>query len=202
VLSRPVDPRPGEISGAMPGDELVDAPDAVMDRAFTLHATPAQAWPWFNQLGKNRAGWYMPAWLERVIPPPRRALRHLEPALQELQPGDVIDDWGGRHATFEIVTHDAPHVLVHRSTRKRLRISWAITLTPEGDGDTRVHLRFRIGGVKHRRLVTYGGGLIDLLTVAALAAGLRERVSRALPDRHGQPLVVGRRADWDCWRRR
>jgi len=38
----------------MPGDELVDAPDAVMDRAFTLPAAPAQVWPWFNQLGKNR----------------------------------------------------------------------------------------------------------------------------------------------------
>jgi hypothetical protein len=173
-----VDPRPGEITCAMPGDELVAAPDAVMDRAFTLPAAPAQVWPWFNQLGKNRAGWYLPAWLERAVPPRRRALRHLEPALQELKPGDVIDDWGGRNATFEIVTCDAPHALVHRSARKRLRISWAITLTPEGNGGTRVHLRLRISGVKHRRLLTYGGGLIDLLTVAALAAGLRERVSQ------------------------
>jgi hypothetical protein len=39
----------------------VDAPDVVMDRAFTLPAAPAQVWPWFNQLGKNRAGWYMSA---------------------------------------------------------------------------------------------------------------------------------------------
>lgn len=178
VLSTPVDPRPGEITCAMPGDDLVAAPDAVMDRAFTLPAAPQQVWPWFNQLGKNRAGWYMPAWIEKVVPPRRRALRHLEPTFQTLQPGDVIDDWGGRDASFEIVTHDAPRILVHRSTRKLLHISWAITLSPEGDGDTRVHLRFRINGVKHRSLVKYGGGLVDLLTVAALAAGLRERVGR------------------------
>jgi hypothetical protein len=43
----------------------------------------------------------------------------------------------------------------------------------------RVHLRFRISGVKHRRLVACGGGLVDLLTVAAPAAGLRQCVNRA-----------------------
>lgn len=139
MLSTRVAPRPGEIACAMPGDELVAAPDAVMDRAFSLPAAPARVWPWLSQLGKNRAGWYMPAWLERAVPPRRRALRHLDPALQALRPGDVIDDWGGRNATFEVVAHDPPRTLVYRSARNRLRISWAITLAPEGDGGTRVH---------------------------------------------------------------
>lgn len=177
MFTTTVAPRPDETSRAMPGDDLVPRPDAVMDRAFTLPAPPEEVWPWFNQLGKNRAGWYMPAWLERAVPPGRRALREIEPALQHLRPGDIIDDWGGRQATFEIVIHDAPHTLVHRSTRGRLSISWTITLTPEAFGTTRVHLRFRINGVKHRRLVEHAGGLVDLLTVAALAAGLRERLT-------------------------
>ena len=34
----------------------------------------------------------------------------------------------------------------------------------------------RPAGMRRRRLVEYGGGLFDLLTVAGLAAGLRERV--------------------------
>jgi hypothetical protein len=59
----------------------------------------------------------------------------------------VIDDWGGRDATFEIVVHDPPRVLVHR-----------------------------LAGLRRRRLAEVGGGLLDLVTVAALAAGLRERL--------------------------
>jgi hypothetical protein len=184
VIHSGVAPRPEETSAALAGDDVVPVPDIIMDRAFTLPVPPERAWPWFAQLGKNRAGWYLPASVERVVPARRRALRHIDPALQHLRPGDVIDDWGGRDATFEIVTHDPPHALVHRSRRGRLAISWAITLRPEarpgGPGATRVHLRLRMGGVRHRRPAEYGGGLIDLLTIAGLASGLRERV-RATP---------------------
>ncbi|WP_326836945.1 SRPBCC family protein [Amycolatopsis rhabdoformis] len=167
---------PAEITGAAPGDDLVPDAEVTMDRGFTLAASPDQVWPWFAQLGKNRAGWYLPRPAELLIPRRRRALRHLDLTLHTLRAGDVIDDWGGPGATFEIVTHDPPRTLVHRSTRGPLRISWTIRLTPRATG-TRVHLRFRIAGVRHRRLVEYGGGLVDLLTVAGLAAGLRERTA-------------------------
>lgn len=175
-----VAPYPREVIDDTPGDDLVPSADVVMDRGFTLAAPPTDVWPWFAQLGKNRAGWYLPRWFERVVPAGRRGLRRIDPALQHLKPGDVIDDWGGRDATFDIVTHEAPHTLVHYSTRGRLTISWAITLRADGDS-ARVHLRFRMAGVRRRRLAEYGGGLIDLLTVAGLAAGLRERVSRTSP---------------------
>jgi hypothetical protein len=174
-----VTPRADEVAATVPGDDLVPHPDVVLDRGFTLAAPPEQVWPWFAQLGKNRAGWYLPTWLEALLPRRRRALRHLDPALQHLRPGDVIDDWGGRDATFEIVTHDPPRTLVHRSTRGRLEISWTIRLSDDGPGSTRVHLRFRLGGARHPRLVEHGGGLVDLLTVAGLAAGLRERLGTA-----------------------
>ncbi|MFD6821483.1 hypothetical protein ACFWC5_14055 [Streptomyces sp. NPDC060085] len=181
MMSGSVDPTSAEITRALPGDDLVPHPDTVMDRAFTLPAPCEEVWPWINQLGKNRAGWYAPAWLEKFVPPRRRGLRRIETSLQNLAAGDVIGDWGGRDATFEIVVHQPPHVLVHRSTRGRLRISWTIILTDESGRATRVHLRFRINGVRHRRLVECGGGLIDFLTIAALAAGLRERLThRAL----------------------
>jgi hypothetical protein len=82
-----------------------------------------------------------------------------------------------RPATFQIVTHEPPRTLVHRSTRGNLQISWAILLRSPAPDSTRAHLRFRISGVCHPRLVEYGGGLIDLLTIAGLAAGLRERTA-------------------------
>ena len=161
----------------LPGDDLVPDAEIVMDRAFDLPAPPEQVWPWFAQLGKGRAGWYLPGSVERAIPRGRRALRRIDPGLQHLKPGDVIDDWGGRDATFEIVVHEPPHVLVHRSTRGQMRISWAIVLSAASNEGTRVHLRLRLAGVRRRRLAETGGGLLDLLTVAGLAAGLRERVT-------------------------
>ena len=44
---------------------------------------------------------------------------------------------------------------------------------------TRVLLRLRMAGVKHVRLANSVGGLLDLLTIAGMAAGLRERIADA-----------------------
>lgn len=107
-----------------------------MDRAFTLRVAPEAVWPWLVQLGKNRAGWYLPRTVERLVPPSRRG--HTD-------------------------------------------VTWVLVLAPEqtevGPG-TRVHLRLRLGPVRHVLLAERLGGAFDLLTVAGLAAGLRERVER------------------------
>ncbi len=89
----------------------------------------------------------------------------------------MIGDWGGRHASLQTVVNDAPDLALHRSTRGDMQMSWMILLHSEPGGATRVHLRLRIAGVKLRRLAQAGGGMLDLLTVAGLAAGLRERVT-------------------------
>jgi hypothetical protein len=166
-----------ERAATLPGDELVEADD-VMDRGFDLDAPPEAVWPWLVQLGKRRAGWYLPARLERLVPARRRALRHLEPRLLEHQVGDVVPDWGGADATFTLAATDPPRTLLYTSTRGRTDLSWCLHLTPVGVGGTRVHLRLRMAPVRHRRLAASLGGLVDALTVAGLAAGLRERVGR------------------------
>jgi hypothetical protein len=84
------------------GDEFIARPDVVMDRAFTVAAPPAAVWPWLVQLGKKRAGWYLPAAVERFLPPGRRAARDIRPAWQRLAVGDVIPDYGGRNETFDV----------------------------------------------------------------------------------------------------
>ena len=174
-----VDPTPAERAMALPGDDIVPRPDVTMDREFTLPAPPDQVWPWLVQLGKRRAGWYLPRWIELAMPASRRGLRGIDPALQGLAVGEVIPDWGGREETFTVAILDAPHALVHRSTRGRTEVSWAIVLRPDvtsGRIGTRVHLRLRLAPVRRPWLAEYGGGLIDLLTVAGLPAGLRERL--------------------------
>ncbi|HEX4688227.1 MAG TPA: hypothetical protein VH228_15720 [Nocardioides sp.] len=174
-----VDASPEDVARSLPGDDLVPRADVVMDRAFDLPAPPDEVWPWFVQLGKKRAGWYLPHSVERFVPPSRRGLRYLEPSLQQLRVGSVIPDWGGRHETFQVAILDPPHALVHTTQRGHTFGSWAIVLTPyddAGTASTHVQLRLRLSPVKRKRLADKAGGLLDASTIAGLAAGLRERI--------------------------
>ena len=175
-----VAPTPYDVRRPLPGDDLVPDADVVMDRAFDLDVPPERVWPWFVQLGKRRAGWYLPRSVERWVPRGRRALRRLDESLLGLGVGDVIPDWGGRDASFEVALLDPPHALVHTTQRGHTRGSWAIVLEPtdlrRAEG-THVQLRLRLAPVRHPKLADTLGGLMDAATVAGLAAGLRERVA-------------------------
>jgi hypothetical protein len=153
-----------------------------MDRAFDLAATPEAVWPWFVQLGKKRAGWYLPRSVERFVPASRRALRRIDPSLQDLRDGSVIPDWGGKHETFEVAILEQPHALVHTTQRRHTFGSWAIVLTPydvQTGSATHVQLRLRLAPVKRKRLAGTVGEVFDASTIAGLAAGLRERLAEA-----------------------
>jgi hypothetical protein len=165
-----------EVARPLPGDDLVPHAVVVMDRAFTLAAAPAEVWPWLVQLGKGRAGWYLPRTVERCLPPSRRAVRRLEPRWQDLAVGEVIPDWGGREETFTVALLDPPRALVHTSRRGRTDVSWALCLDRTGDA-TRLQLRLRLGPVRHRWLAGSLGEAVDWLTVRGLASGLAERVA-------------------------
>lgn len=165
-----------------PGDDIVVPADVVMDRAFTVPGAPEMVFPWIRQLGKGRAGWYLPRNVERCLPARRRALRHIEPRWQHLSPGDTVPDYGGAKETFTVASIDPPHVLVYRSQRGRALISWSIVLRPAGTGagaHTRVLLRLRVGAARRPWLVRTAGEALDVLTITALAAGLAERIQDA-----------------------
>jgi hypothetical protein len=170
-----------------PGDDIIARPDVVMDRAFTVPAPPAAVWPWLVQLGKKRAGWYLPRSLERFLPRNGRAVRDIRPAWQHLSVGDIVPDYGGKSATFEVAAAEPPSALVYRSVRGQLAMTWALTLSPvpaagaATAGQTRVHLRLRLKPVRHKWLARTAGGFIDLITIAGLAAGLTERLAAAFP---------------------
>ncbi len=175
---------PAEAARPLPGDEMVARPEVVMDRAFTVDAPPEDVWPWLVQLGKQRAGWYLPRPVERFVPRRRRAARRLLGEHQSLSVGEVVPDWGGAQETFEVVSVDPPHSLVYRSRRGRagrVAVSWAIVLVPYGaePDRTRVQLRLRLGGLRRPWLAGSVGEAFDLVTVAGMAAGLRERVTEA-----------------------
>ena len=126
-----VDPTPAERAAWRPGDDLVSPADVVMDRAFTLPAAPETVWPWLVQLGKRRAGWYLPRSVERFVPPGRRGLRRIDPRWQGLAVADVIPDYGGKHETFAVALLEPGRFVVYTSQRGSVRVSWSISLDPQ-----------------------------------------------------------------------
>ena len=162
-----------------PGDDIVAAGDAVvMDRAFTVGRPPGEVWPWLLQLGKARAGWYLPRPVERFLPRGGRALRHTDARWLELKAGDTVPDYGGRNATFTVAAIAPPDSLVYWSQRGKTVFTWSITLEPvSGGSGSRIFLRLRMAPVRHRLLAGTAGEFFDALTVAAMAAGLRERLA-------------------------
>lgn len=162
---------------SMVGDDIVATPVVTMNRAFTVTAPPEVVFPWLVQLGKNRAGWYLPKSVETFVPPKRRAIRHLDQQWLSLGVGDVTPDYGGRNETLTVVSIAAPSHLTYSSRRGGADLSWAIAVAPVDEGATRVRLRLRVGPLKHPKVIATAGEVFDLLTIAGMAVGLRERLA-------------------------
>jgi hypothetical protein len=167
---------------AAAGDELLPAANMILDHRATINAQAEQIWPWLIQLGKRRAGWYLPTRLERLVPERRHALRVIDPRLQNLTIGDRIPDYGGRDDWLEVARVEPPHTLVYRTERRGRPFTWALLLQSTQPGQSELRLRFR-GHVRSRGLqrhaIVTAGGFFDWLTGAVMIQGLQERVDQA-----------------------
>ena len=118
-------PDPAERAARLPGDEVVSPADVVMDRAFTLAAAPDAVWPWIVQLGKRRAGWYLPALVERLVPPAVAGCvgstrgTKASPSVTSSRTGVARD------ATFTVLGLEPGRHLLYGSTRGRTRLTWS-----------------------------------------------------------------------------
>jgi hypothetical protein len=171
--------RPGEAERALPGDGLLPAAGLAIDRATTLPAQPAAVWPWLVQIGKDRAGWYLPRSVERFIPPGNRADRDLTWAYQAIAVGDEVADWGPGDPTLTVVLVEPPITLGFRTVRGKAVATWVLHLDPVDETTSRMHARLRIDRPRDwlTPAITYAGGLFDWLTVIGLFAGLQERLA-------------------------
>ena len=76
-----------ESQRAVPGDMLVPHPKSQLTMAVSVQAPADEIWPWFVQLGCQRAGWYSYDLLDNGgIPSAERII----PEYQQLEVGDVV----------------------------------------------------------------------------------------------------------------
>ena len=168
-------PTKSDIAMSLPGDDLLVNAPMIIDSAFELPASPEEVYPWFLQLGKNRAGWYFTHFTEKFFFPSARGIRHIEPKWQNLKVGDRIPDYG-RDGYFDCFYLKKDKAIGYTSTRGSVSMTWVLVFKKSSTG-TRVIIRLRASGFRsHNPLFMAFGKIIDRLTISWLAAGLRERL--------------------------
>jgi hypothetical protein len=169
-------PTSEDTSMSLPGDDMIKNPSMSIDSAFELSASPAEVYPWFVQLGKQRAGWYFTRFTEKFFLPSARGIHYIEQKWQNLKVGDRIPDYG-KDGYFDCFYLEENRAIGYTSTRGKVTMTWVLTFWKSETG-TRVIIRLRATGFKsHNSFFMTIGKFIDRLTISWLAAGLRERVN-------------------------
>lgn len=130
-----------EVAQALPGDDIVAAPDHQATRAITIAAAPEHVWPWLSQMGYRRGGLYSYDSLDilfGMIDAP--SSRDVLPQFQDLRNGDLIPI--GKGGNFYVHEAAPNRRLVLGPEARSLPISWATVLQP-ADGGTRLITRTR-----------------------------------------------------------
>jgi len=200
-LGRSYGTEPAERTATMPGDEVVQHADVVCTHAITINAPPQRIWPWLQQVGWHRGGWYTARWVDKLLFPDHWASADvLLPNYQHLVVGDFIPDGAPETGCgFTVVDLQAEEHLLLRSTTHlprswrdsgvaALEWTWVFVLRPL-DGGARTRFIFRWRGRTH----PWWLGLMchafivpaDFLMSRDMLRGLRQRAERI--DDHPPP---------------
>jgi hypothetical protein len=131
-----------EIARSMLGDEQIESPLVVTNRAVTIEAPPEDVWPWLPQMGElPRGGFYSYEWLERLMGIKVENVGRIMPEYQELRAGDSLDRQG--NMTVRVI--DPGHTLVLGPPPGLwMDSTWAMAVYPADQGHTRLVSRVRV----------------------------------------------------------
>lgn len=97
-----------EVRRRLPGDEFVPRPKSELTCAVTVEAPARSVWPWFVQLGCQRAGWYSYDLLDNGGVP---SAERIVPELQHLAVGDVVKAVPNGSFGFPVAVIEPGHAL-------------------------------------------------------------------------------------------
>lgn len=140
-----------EIHATLPSDRIIGKPSIQTTHAVTIWATPSQVWPWIQQMGYYRAGWYTdPEWWDRL---PDLVLRRfvkskvretgvdhrdvpstdtIVPEYQNLKVGETILDGPPGTAYFTVRSHQPDsHLVLFSDTHLRFVFPESIRDNPK-----------------------------------------------------------------------
>ena len=169
-----------EVRKVLPGDELVPETGFVATHALTVDAPPECVYPWFLQLGQDKAGFYSYTALENLFGCQMKNTYELRREWLELRVGDSV-----------LFHPKAPRVPVAILEENRVfcmgapgESSWSMICEPLGERRTRLIIRLRsnvrsIGGrIFHLGFWEPAHFIMErkmMLTIKELAEELYER---------------------------
>lgn len=167
-----------EIRATYPGDELVQSPASLVNRAVTIAARPDQIYPWLLQMGADKGGLYSYTSIEKLIGCPLTNADRIHPEWQDLKVGDLVKMCPQQPApppyvVAQLIPNQAL-VMGHAENGKWVDL-WQFILSAQPDGRTRLLLRTRTMMV---------GGFWDVihpgvfLMERGLLLGVKERAER------------------------
>ena len=137
----------------LPGDEFLDNPSRIVNRAVTINASPEKVFPWIVQLGADKSGMYSYTWLERLVGCKMAKVEAIKPEWQNLKEGDLMKMCAGEFApppyTVVKVIPDQAIIYGHKEKDTWVEL-WQFVLVPQSDETIRLITRTRtnmVGGM-------------------------------------------------------
>ena len=128
----------------LPGDDLINDPARVANRAVTINAPIEKIYPWILQIGADKSGMYSYTWLEQTLGCKMAKDETLHPEWHNLAEGDEMKMCAGDFAPPPyIVARVLPNETVvfgHKEGEKWVE-TWQFILQPQTDGSTRLIAR-------------------------------------------------------------
>ncbi len=179
---------PGEVEGALPGDEILPWAQFRCTRAITIQAPPRLVWPWLVQIGCLRAGFYSNDLLDNLGHP---SAHDIVPELQQLELGQWMPMSPGAPSdatAFRVEGFEVNRWLLWRKPDS----TWAWQLSDTADGTTRLVTRVHaVYDWSHPAKALLGVTLMELGDFAMMRRmlfGIKERAEAlARPGARGEP---------------
>ncbi|MFN2152957.1 MAG: SRPBCC family protein [Anaerolineales bacterium] len=140
-----------EVIKPLPGDHLVPNAKLTATHAITIHASPAQIWPWLVQIGQGRGGFYSYDWIENSMGLDIQTVKQIRPEFQDLKVGDVIPLSPDGMGVPVVYLEPENSLVLHGDTREPgpgtppilkegdyMAAVWGFHLIPQEDGSTRL----------------------------------------------------------------
>jgi hypothetical protein len=165
-----------DITGPLPGDELLENADGVATRAIWIDAPPSAVWPWIAQMGPApRGGAYTYDWIENLLGLQMHSVDRVLPEFQHPVVGDVIG-LGSNRMRVELVSPE--RVLAWRSEDGNW--VWTFVLREERGGTRLISRnRFRLPTLL-ARLGMLPMEPASLLMERRMLVGIKQRAERLL----------------------
>ena len=154
-----------------PGKDLIKDPMLELFYDIEIEAEPEEIWPWIQQVGYHRGGWYIDTWWDefeqkyfwpKVVPKEARGTYKpssnvILPEYQGIQKGDIVPDGPPGSAYYEVVEVETNRLLLLYATSHFKYVAPGFIYNTKYDPRGAFYWAFIIQSIekKHSRLISW-----------------------------------------------